>query len=258
VHGMASGAELTPQSACKPHALRHGIAILSVLGSLLSFYLEAGECPELDLPDALRVVVIGAGGHAKVVLEILRAAGGVEVVGLLDPAPHASLVRGVPVLGGDDLLTELRSAGVAAAVVALGNNRRRQQVGGRARELGFALPAIIHPSAIVSPSARLEAGVVVMARVVIGTEAEVEQLAVINSGAVVEHDNRIGKASHIGPACALAGNVRVGDRALVGVGSAVRPGIIIGSDAVVGAGSAVIKDVPEGAMIGGSPARSLV
>jgi UDP-perosamine 4-acetyltransferase len=193
-----------------------------------------------------RLVLVGAGGHAKVVLEAVRAAEGFAVAGLLDPRPPAPDVLGAPVLGDDDLLEELWRDGVVAAVIALGNNTLRQQLARRARNIGFTLPAIVHP-----------AGAVVMARAVIGTDTRVDELAIVNTGAVIDHDNEIGAAAHVATGCALAGMVSVGARVLVGVGSAVRPGVKIGSEAIVGAGSAVIADVPANALVGGTPARSL-
>lgn len=204
-----------------------------------------------------RIVVVGAGGHAKVVIELLQASGKWDVVGLVDPSPAGDKVLGVPVLGGDEALPALLADGVSSAVIALGGNRSRERLGRMVQAMGFELPAAVHPSALVSPSSRLGAGVVVMARAVIGTEAFISDMAIVNTGAVLDHDSFLGVAGHVAPGCALAGNVSVGDRTLVGVGSAVRPQIRIGADVVIGAGSAVVSDVPDGAVVGGVPARPL-
>jgi UDP-perosamine 4-acetyltransferase len=202
------------------------------------------------------IVVVGAGSHARVVIELLRAAGW-EPAGVVDPSPSQSAIFGVPVLGGDDVLPQLRAEGFMAICVALGDNTLRQKIGRELRDLGFEQPAAIHPTAFVSPSARIGPGAVVMARAVIGTDAYVADWAIINTNAVVEHDNRIGEAAHIAPGCALAGNVHVGALALVGVGGAVLPGITIGERAIVGAGSAVVRDVAPGMVVAGAPARAI-
>ncbi|MBP0494681.1 acetyltransferase [Roseomonas indoligenes] len=209
------------------------------------------------MPEAPRVVIVGAGGHAKVIIEALQAAGFPPPLGLVDPHPPGPLVLGVPVLGGDERLEALRAEGAVAAVVALGGNGLRLRVGNKLAALGYALPAVIHPAAQVSPSAFVAEGAVIMARACLGPDARIGRLAIVNTNAVVEHDNVLGEAAHVAPGCALAGNVTVGDRALVGAGSAVRPGITIGADAVIGAGSAVVRDVPAGIRVGGAPARPL-
>jgi UDP-perosamine 4-acetyltransferase len=201
-----------------------------------------------------RIVVIGAGGHAKVIIELLRSVGW-EPCGMVAPTHLETDLFGLRVLGGDEILPRLRKDGISTACIALGDNAKRHDMAIKLLSLNFRLPAAIHPTAFISPSATIAAGVVVMAHAVVGTEASVDELAIINTNAIVEHDNRIGKAAHIAPGCALGGTVKVGALALVGVGSAVRPGIAIGERAIVGAGSAVVSDVPAGAVAAGVPAK---
>src|ERR1700736_723761 len=227
------------------------------LGKFALAAAAAERLPGYRFPMTRRsVVIIGAGFHAKVVLEAVRAMELFDVVGMIDPGAHAE-VLGVPVLGGDEILPSLREQGVVAAVAGVGENRLRQRLGARLRELGFALPPVIHPEAFISPTAQILDGAVIMARAVVGTQTIVREFAIVNTGAIIDHDNVIGEAAHVAPGCSLAGSVRIGARALVGVGSSIRPKITVGADAVVGAGSAVVKDVAAGAWVGGVPARPL-
>ena len=207
------------------------------------------------------VLLVGGGGHAKVLIEILRdlmAAGSpYRPAGILDPQASGA-VLGVPVLGGDDRLESLRGEGIGDVFVALGSNGLRERVAARAVVAGYALPSLVHPSAVLLRSARIGAGVAVMPRAVIGADAQVEDLVIVNTGAVVEHDNQLGVAAHVAPGSALAGNVTLGRRSMIGVGASVRPGITIGDDVLVGAGSAVVADLPAAGRYGGVPARLLI
>ena len=201
----------------------------------------------------MRVLVLGAGGHARPVIEALRASGA-EPAGLLDDRDGPP-VLGVPRLGRLDTLAAQRRAGLAAAVVAIGDNALRQRLGATCREAGFALPVLLHPAAVVSPSARLAEGVQVMARAVVGPEAVLAALVLLNTAAIVEHECRLAEAVHIGPGAVLCGGVRVGALALVGAGAVVRPGIGIGAESLVATGAAVGAEVPAGRRAGGVPAR---
>ncbi|MFM2149604.1 MAG: hypothetical protein RLZZ187_1910 [Pseudomonadota bacterium] len=198
------------------------------------------------------LLVLGAGGHARPVIEALRAMG-LAVAGLLDDAARAP-VLGVPILGK---LDSLGAQGASAAVIAIGDNAMRARLGAACQARGLALPAVIHPTALISPSARIGAGVQVMARAVIGPEATLGDFALVNTGAIVEHECTLGPATHLGPGAVLCGGVAVGARALLGAGAVVRAGCRIGAEAVIGAGAAVTQDVAEGARMGGVPARPI-
>jgi len=200
------------------------------------------------------VVIIGGGGHAKVVIESLRASGkSVAVIVDADPTPRE--VLGVPVVGDDLKLPELKGQGFSELFVAIGDNRLREKLGRKAQGLGFSLVNAIHPSAIVSPTARIGEGVAIMAGVAINADSRIGDLAIINTGAVVDHDCRLGVACHLGPASALAGTVSVGERAFLGVGARAIPGVSIGADTIVGAGGVVVRDLPDNVLAVGVPAR---
>lgn len=202
------------------------------------------------------LVLLGAGGHAKVVLENLQAQGEHRIVGALDPSPSVEELLGIPVLGGDEQLGPLRRAGVEYVFVAVGDNRLRRRIGSQAVELGFRLANAIHPAATISPSARLGVGVAIMAGAVINAAAEVADLVVLNTGALIEHDCTVGPAAHLAPGAAIAGGVRIGEEAFLGTGARVIPGVQIGARATVGAGAVVIRDVPHDAVAYGVPAQT--
>jgi sugar O-acyltransferase (sialic acid O-acetyltransferase NeuD family) len=211
---------------------------------------------------ALRAVGIGAGGHAAVVLEILKLAGACEVVGLLDVRPElwGTSVDGVAVLGDDLLLPSLYSDGVRGAFLGLGSvgdTRHRRALYALALRHGFEMVAAIHPAAVVSSAARIGGGVTVMSGACINPGAVLGCNVLINTGAIVEHHCAIGDHVHIASGARLAGGVTVGDCSHVGLGACVLQNVRLGRSVVVGAGAVVIEDVEDGAVVVGVPAKPL-
>jgi len=205
------------------------------------------------------VVIVGAGGHGKVVLDILRADGRYRPVGYVDADPSLtdSYVGGLPVLGAVNALPRLRQQRIKRAIVAIGDNRTRLHYAGVLLEQGFELVNAVHPTAFVSPNAKLGLNVVVAPHASVVTECTVADSAIINTSAVVDHECEIGEGAHICPGAVLAGRVRVGRAAFIGIGANVIQCRSIGRFAVVGAGAAVIEDVPDYATAVGVPARVL-
>lgn len=203
------------------------------------------------------VLVYGAGGHAKVVVDVLEEAGH-RIVGILDDdvARRGTTFRGYRVLGDAVVLTD---AGLrdALVMVAIGDNQRRAVVARRAAGMGARFVVGLHPDARLSRSVEVGTGTVVMAGVVINPDVRIGEHAIINTSASIDHDCRIGDFAHISPGATLAGSVTVEAGAHVGAGASLIPGVHVGRDAVVGAGAVVIGDVPDGATVAGVPAAPI-
>lgn len=205
------------------------------------------------------VVVIGSGGHARVVIDALRAAGEHRIFGAVDvPERAGTHIDGIEVVTTHAELASLASQGVTAAVLgvgSVGDASTRVRLAEQLREAGLELPAIVHPTAYVSDAATLSAGVFVAAKAVVGVGASVGEFAIVNTGAVVDHDCSVGAFVHVAPGCAISGTVSIGDRAHLGTGASVIQGVAIGEGSVIGAGSVVLDDVPAGVMAWGNPCR---
>jgi sugar O-acyltransferase (sialic acid O-acetyltransferase NeuD family) len=204
---------------------------------------------------AENVLVIGAGGHATVVIDILRCSG-IEPAGLVDDddALQGKRVGGVPVIGR---LAELGSGSFDAAIVAIGDNHVRAEVSERLRSAGTKVISAVHPSSVISPTASIGPGTMICAGAVVNPHAEIGEGVILNTACSVDHHSQIGPFAHIAPGAHLGGHCRVGIAALVGLGSSLLPGTRIGSFATVGAGSVVLEDVDEGATVIGNPAAPL-
>ena len=205
----------------------------------------------------VKAVILGAGGHAKVIIDILRENNGVDLQGSVSREPVGYRVSGVPVIGGEDALPRLLADGVGHIFVALGDNALRARMIEHVRSLGFTLLRAVSRHAILSPSAVVGEGAAVMPGVVINADTTIGDGAIVNTGATVDHDCTIGPMSHIGPGSNLAGGVQVGTGTFLGTGSRVIPRIRIGEWSVMGAGAVVVKDMPDKVVAAGVPARIL-
>ena len=201
------------------------------------------------------IVFLGAGGIAIVAAEIARSVG-LQIVGFLDDCSerHGTQFCEAPILGGFDQLAAIGQI-VSFAAVAFGNCRGRIKVAHGVREQGFSLPCLIHPSAVISPSASIGEGTIIMPGVIVNAGARVGRNTIVNTAASIDHECSIGDGVHIAPGVRLSGLVTVGDASWIGIGTIVRESVAIGSDVLVGAGSLVLKDIPDGVVAYGSPAR---
>ena len=202
-----------------------------------------------------KLVIMGAGGHAKVAIETILSAGEYEIVGLIDQDRTPRSVLGFPILGGDDMLEQLLGQGISHVFPAIGDNSLRVRLAELARSRGARLASAISSASHVSQFASIGTGVLVVAGAVINAETVIEDMAIINTKASVDHDCRIGAGAHIAPGATLAGTVTVGKRTFVGAGASIIPGITIGDAALIGAGACVIRDIPHGQKAYGVPAR---
>jgi sugar O-acyltransferase (sialic acid O-acetyltransferase NeuD family) len=197
-----------------------------------------------------RLIVIGAGGHAKVVVDAaLRR--GLEIAAVIDEAGGGGEVLGYR------SVTDFEAGDGDGFVVAIGDNATRQDRFDHYRARGWTPLAVVHPDAILSDDVIVEPGAVVFAGVIVNSCAHVGEDAILNTGCTVDHDCVIGAHAHVGPGANMCGDVTVGEGALLGVGSCVVPGASVGSWATVGAGAAVVRHVADGTAVVGVPAREL-
>ncbi|UCC72977.1 MAG: acetyltransferase [Gemmatimonadota bacterium] len=205
------------------------------------------------MSEAKPVVVYGAGGHGKVVLDALELSGR-DVAGFVDDDPQRAGAThcGYPVAAR---LGDLGSEEKVVVVVAIGDAVSRGRVTAELERLGYGLATVVHPSAVLAPDVSVGPGAMVLAAAVINPGVRVGRGAIINTGTVVDHDCAIGDFAHVAPGACLAGGVSVGSGALVGIGAVVLPGVKIGADAVVGASAVVVGDVGDGVTVAGVPAK---
>ncbi len=199
------------------------------------------------------VLIYGAGGHAKTVIDLIRALEKWEIAGIVDDrVPRGTAVMDVPVLGGAEVLPDCHRRGITAAVNAvggIGNYAVRWRIFEKLKASNFTFPTLIHPAALVEPSVQLDEGVQILAMTYVSSESRIGFGSLINAGAVLSHECLLGKCVNLSPGALLAGNVQINDFAQIGMGATLNLGVKIGREARVGNSAVVKSDVPDGGRV---------
>lgn len=204
------------------------------------------------------VVIIGGGGHARVLFDALRLTG-VEVIGCVAKESPALLPDGLKFLGGDDVLAGLDRKRILLAngVGSIARPILKSEIFLRFSASGYRFVTVVHPSAVVASDVMAAEGVQIMAGVIVQPGCRLGEGVLLNTGAVVDHDCEIGRHTHIAPGAVLSGGVKIGESCHLGTGARVIQGISIGNCSVIGAGSVVLRDVGSDACVSGVPARPM-
>jgi len=205
----------------------------------------------------MEILILGAGGHGRVVLDILLQGGEHKPVAFLDnnAALHGRRVDGLPVLGDMSQLGALRQRGIGHAIVAIGDNGVRKAVADALEQNNFELISAIHPSAQLAKNVSVGKGVVIAAGALVCTHCQIGDYVILNTGCIVDHESMIGTSAHICPGVRLAGHVTVESAAFIGIGATVVQGQRIGFESIVGAGAVVTGSVDPMTTVVGVPAR---
>jgi len=203
------------------------------------------------------IIVYGAGGHAKAVIDVIEQSGRYSIIGLLDSyKPAGTVVYGYPVLGNNDWLASHYKE-VYGGIVGIGDNSLRASIAGAIKAVhpSFSFISAIHPTASLARGASIGAGSVLMAGAFVGSDTLLGEHCVLYAGASIDHDCSIGSFVSFAPKAATGGGVAIGDYSAVAIGASIIHGRTIGEHTVVGAGSTVISDLPSHTVAYGTPAR---
>lgn len=201
-----------------------------------------------------KLLILGAGGQGKVVLDLALACEEWDEISFLDGAKIGEKVLGYPVIG-DLKEYEVLRENYNHAIAAVGNNDLRLRLTEALLETGYEVPIFIHPSAVVSRFSSIGLGSIVMPQAVVNVSAQVGKACIVNTGVVIEHDCQIGNGVHLSPSATLGGTVSVGDKSWICLGAKVINNITIGDRVTVGAGAVVIDDIEDETLVVGVPAK---
>lgn len=209
---------------------------------------------------ARKIIVFGAGGHAKVVIDAIEKQGGASDILVFDDNSDlwGKQLFGYPVIGNlEKLVFEAPRLDIDYVVVAIGNIHQRLKVAKVLEGNGIQLGKVIHPTAVVSKGVEIGSGTVLFANVVVNADSQIGAHVIVNTGATVDHDCIIGDGVHVAPGVSICGGVAIGYGSFVGVGAVIVPGVKIGSYVIIGAGSTVLNDIQDNLKVAGCPAREI-
>jgi sugar O-acyltransferase (sialic acid O-acetyltransferase NeuD family) len=203
------------------------------------------------------LLIVGAGGHGKVVLDAARASGW-AVAGFLDSVnPVGARILDAPVIGNESGLDDRDLLTRHMVIIAIGDQTARRRLSLHVLQSGGTLAVVRHPSSIVADSARIGAGSFLAAGTIVNPDARIGQFCILNTGCTIDHDCVLADGTQVSPGAHLAGSITCGEDVFIGTGAAIIPRITIGAHAVVGAGAVVIRDVEAGTRVAGNPARTI-
>lgn len=208
-----------------------------------------------------RIIVIGAGGHAKVVIDIMLQRkkafnDNLIIEGILDDSfieNEKKELFGIPIIGKINKILELSSD--IYYVIAIGNNSIRRKISKDYKNLKYI--TLIHPKAIIAENVIIYEGTVVMAGVIINSYTKIGKHCIVNTGSIIEHDNIIGDCVHVSPNATLCGGISVEDISWIGAGATIMQNVKIGTDSIIGAGAIVVKNIPSNCTAVGNPAKPI-
>lgn len=203
-----------------------------------------------------KIVVLGSGGHAKSVIDTIQAEGKYKIAGIISKDEHN--IHEYPVLGSDEILEKIYSAGIHKAAMGIGfmgNGELRERLYFKLKQIGFDFPTIIDPSACLAKHLEIGEGTFIGKKAVVNTESRIGVLSIINTAAIVEHECEIGDYTHVAVSANLCGNVCVGNSCFIGANATVIQGLTIANHVTVGAGSVVVRDINLQGIYIGAPAR---
>jgi len=204
------------------------------------------------------IVLIGGGGHCKVVIAIIKKLDNFEIAGIVDNYKEKALISGIKVIGTDDDLRDIYKSGIHCALITVGSikdNTKRYRLFNMSRNIGYNFPVVISPEAIVDESVKIDEGTIIMPGSIINIDSSIGKNCIINTGAIIEHDCKIGNHCHIAPGVHISGEANIQELSFIGIGATIIQRIKIGKNVTIGAGSVVIKDITDNVIALGNPAK---